>query len=353
MRIENLIDYPAIIHCHSTYSDGSKTIPEIASIAESVGVKFLMMSDHNHLRPIKDGHNRWNGNVLVDIGYEINDEKDLNHFLAFGLNSEVNRTQRAKDYVRDVDKNGGFGFIAHPNEERTKMPGFRIYPWTDWDIGHFTGIEIWNHMSAWMEGLSSINKYKRVLHPRQSVWGPKQKTLDLWDKIALQRRVTGIGGADAHGHEHVIYRDIKINIFRYKIIFKCLRTYIVTDKKISTGMPYDEARILLHDSLKKASAYFAQYYLGNPSGFRFWGSKKDKVFPMGSEFPFENDLRINAVIPQKRVKWYLYRNGSEISTGKSTSIDLMVKEPGVYRLVVDRKDRPWLYSNHLYIRPEK
>ena len=111
MNIKDLNDYPVIMHCHSTYSDGTKTIPDIASIAESVGIKFLMMSDHNHLRPLKDGHNRWYGDVLVDIGYEINDEKDQNHFLAYGLDAVVNRTQRAKDYVRDVDKNGGFGLI--------------------------------------------------------------------------------------------------------------------------------------------------------------------------------------------------------------------------------------------------
>jgi predicted metal-dependent phosphoesterase TrpH len=52
---ENCFAHPAIIHCHSTYSDGTKDIPEIAAIAESVGVRILMMTDHNHLRPLKDG----------------------------------------------------------------------------------------------------------------------------------------------------------------------------------------------------------------------------------------------------------------------------------------------------------
>ena len=71
MKAFELEDYPAIIHCHSTYSDGARPIPEIAKIASDVGIRFLLMTDHNHLKPLEDGHNRWYDDVLVDIGYEI------------------------------------------------------------------------------------------------------------------------------------------------------------------------------------------------------------------------------------------------------------------------------------------
>jgi predicted metal-dependent phosphoesterase TrpH len=118
--------YPAIIHCHSSYSDGGKSIPEIARIADESGLRFLMMTDHNHLRPLKDGHNKWYGNVCLDIGYEINDENDQNHYLAFGLTEEVNRFQRPAQYVRDVAANGGFGFIAHPMKNVTSCQNTRF-----------------------------------------------------------------------------------------------------------------------------------------------------------------------------------------------------------------------------------
>lgn len=350
MNIELLHDYPAIIHCHSTYSDGAKSIPEIASIAESVGIRFLMMTDHNNLRALEDGHGKWHGNVLVDIGYEINDKDDKNHFLAFALKNEVNRIQRPRDYVREVMDSGGFGFIAHPFEQRVRMPDYSIYPWTDWDVDGAYGLEIWNHMSAWMEGLSFLNRVMRVIHPRQSVWGPKDKALELWDEIAAKRRVVGIGGADAHGHKHTVFGNFKITIFRYKIIFKCLRTYILSEDPVTQDMPYDDARRILHTSLRNGAAFFAQYYLGDPSGFRFWAEKKDRKFSMGLELDFEKNIHIRAFIPQNKIYWRILRNGHEVITGKENKVHLEVPEAGAYRMEVYRKGRPWIYSNHLYIR---
>jgi len=71
-----------VIHIHSKYSDGSKAIGEIAKIGEHAGLDFLMFSDHNTLQPLHDGHQRYHGKVAVIIGYEIEDDKDENHFLA-------------------------------------------------------------------------------------------------------------------------------------------------------------------------------------------------------------------------------------------------------------------------------
>jgi predicted aldo/keto reductase-like oxidoreductase len=39
-------------------------------------------------------------------------------------------------------------------EKRDKDGNIPPYPWTRWDIENYTGIEIWNHMSEWVEGLT-------------------------------------------------------------------------------------------------------------------------------------------------------------------------------------------------------
>ena len=75
---DQLHEYVGVIHIHSTYSDGSKTIPEIAKIASEVGLDYLLFTDHNTLQPKKDGLEGWYEGVLVGIGYEINDENDQN-----------------------------------------------------------------------------------------------------------------------------------------------------------------------------------------------------------------------------------------------------------------------------------
>ena len=58
------------------------------------------------------------------------------------------------------------------------------YPWTEWDTDDFTGIEIWNHMSEWMEGLTEQNKFQYFIHPLRSIDRPPSETLAKWDEIA-------------------------------------------------------------------------------------------------------------------------------------------------------------------------
>ena len=112
--MQSLHEIVGCIHIHSTYSDGTGTIPDIAGIAEEVGLNFIMMTDHNNLRALTNGEEKWYGSVLAIIGYEINDIDDANHYLAFGLKEELDRNLPAPQYVHQVRFNSGFGIIAHP-----------------------------------------------------------------------------------------------------------------------------------------------------------------------------------------------------------------------------------------------
>ena len=146
VKIDSNCDYfeaVGAVHLHSVFSDGMLSIPEIAAIAEKKPLDFLMFSDHNTLDPKRQGMEGWYGRVLVIIGYEINDTNDLNHYLAFRVDREVEGVE-AKDYVHQVRQAGGFGVIAHPAEKRTFSEAYPPYPWTDWDIDEYDGIEICN-----------------------------------------------------------------------------------------------------------------------------------------------------------------------------------------------------------------
>ena len=120
------------VHLHSDFSDGSRPIPEIAEIAGEKNLDFIMFCDHNTLEPKRLGLEGWYKNVLVLIGYEINDPDARNHYLAFRLNEEVGEGLAAKEYVRLVRQKGGFGVIAHPAEKRQFSDAYPAYPWTAW-----------------------------------------------------------------------------------------------------------------------------------------------------------------------------------------------------------------------------
>ena len=71
---EQFHEYVGIIHIHSTYSDGSQSIQEIAKVARDLSLDFLMFTDHNTLQAKRDRLEGWHSGVLVMVGYEINDE---------------------------------------------------------------------------------------------------------------------------------------------------------------------------------------------------------------------------------------------------------------------------------------
>ena len=43
------------IHVHTTYSDGSGTVPEVAAAAQEAGLAFVILSDHDTLKALEEG----------------------------------------------------------------------------------------------------------------------------------------------------------------------------------------------------------------------------------------------------------------------------------------------------------
>ncbi|MFQ6092427.1 MAG: PHP domain-containing protein, partial [bacterium] len=264
---DRLCEYVGAIHIHSNYSDGSKTIPEIAAIGESVGLDFLLFADHMTLKPLADGLEGWHGKVLVLIGYEINDPQNRNHYLAFNLDEIVEPGLPAKVYVKTVRERGGIGLIAHPDEVRTALPDHPSYPWTEWSVDGFDGIEIWNHMSEWMEGLTRHNKLWRFLSPRRALKGPTARTLKWWDDFNQRRRVVGIGGIDVHAYPYKV-GPITVEIFPYKVQLKSIRTHLLLDAPLSSDVQVSKEAV--YRSLTHGSAFVSHYRWGDATGFRFW-----------------------------------------------------------------------------------
>ncbi|MEJ2048997.1 MAG: PHP domain-containing protein [Calditrichota bacterium] len=96
---ENYREIVGCIHIHSVYSDGTGTIVEISRTAEQSGLDYIVITDHNNLKALKNGEEGWYGTVLTLIGYEINDIDDAKHFLAFGLPEVVDKNLPAPEDV--------------------------------------------------------------------------------------------------------------------------------------------------------------------------------------------------------------------------------------------------------------
>lgn len=347
-----MFEYSGALHIHSFFSDGSGDPKEIAGYADEVNLDYIILTDHNTLRALDEGYEGWYGNTLMLVGCEINDKHIQNHYLALGISETISTRLPAKEYVKLVKDRGGIGFLAHPHEKRSSMDEHPPYPWTEWDTDDFTGIEIWNHMSEWMEGLTEQNKFQYFIHPLRSIDRPPAETLAKWDEIAQRRRIVGIGGVDAHAHKVNLIGFFEVEVFPYKVLFKSVRTHILADKKIVKGESPESvqaAKQILYDSLKHGRCFVSNYYHGDAFGFRFFAEAEEGLFQMGDDVPHTSDVKLRVSVPGDGALIKLVRNGKVIDELENVDALFIVKEPGAYRIEVFLEGKAWIYSNHIRV----
>jgi hypothetical protein len=360
-----MYEYSGAVHIHSVYSDGTGKIEDIARAAADSGLDFIMMTDHNTLKPGDDGYARWINNVMVIIGYEVNDMNNKNHYLAFGLNEVIGTYQElgngelgcklpAKEYVSRINEKGGIGFIAHPDEERNHYPQHPSYPWTD-DADGYTGIEIWNHMSEWVEGMNENNKLERLIHPLKSIVSPSAKTLKRWDSAALKRHVTAIGGVDAHAFKQSIMGIFELEIFPYKVLFKSIRTHVIVDSPILPKHKnnYEEDKNKVLNALKTGRCFIANHYYGNANGFRYFAEYKGNSYTSGDTISITDGNALLKVFAPKPCTIRLIQNGEKIRELEGMEAAWDINSAGIYRIECWINDRGWIFSNHIRINNEK
>ena len=333
---------------HSIFSDGSGKVEEIAGFADEVGLDFIVLTDHNTLRALKEGYEKWYGKTLLLVGCEINDKENKNHYLALNIKETYSTRISAKEYVRKIKEAGGIGFLAHPHEKRTHMAEHPPYPWTEWDTKDFTGIEIWNHMSEWMENLTEENKYKAFLHPLKTIEAPPAETLKVWDELNQERKVVGIGGVDAHAHKYNILGFLEVEVFPYKVLFKSIRTHILTDKKIkndNSPSGIETAKKMIYKALEDGRCFIANDYHADSRGFEFYAECGNEKYYMGETPEYTNDMKLIINVPVDKADIRIIRNGKIYSKAESSSYEMKIKSRGVYRVEVFHNGNAWIYSN--------
>ncbi|MBK9098298.1 MAG: CehA/McbA family metallohydrolase [bacterium] len=347
-----MIEYVGVAHIHSLFSDGTGEIPEIAKFAEESDLDFLMITDHNTLRGLQEGFEKWYGKTLCLIGCEINDRENKNHYLAFGIEQAYSTRLSAKEYVRKVKEAGGIGFLAHPHEKRNHIKEHPPYPWVDWTIEDFDGIEIWNHMSEWMENLTEQNKYTSFLHPLRSIVAPPPETLKLWDELNLKRKVVGIGGVDAHAHKQSLFGFFEVEIFPYKVLFKSIHIHLFLPEPLvkgNTKQKISKSKSAIYEALAYGRSFIANDYHANSKGFQFFAKAGKKKFYMGDTITSSEKVTLSIVLPVQNADIKLIRNGKEIAEFQAEKADFEVKRPGAYRVEVYYQNKAWLFTNHIRI----
>jgi hypothetical protein len=345
-----LYEYSGAIHAHSNYSDGSGNVDEIVQAAREAELDYLILTDHNTLRAKREGREGMYGKTYLMVGYEINDKENKNHCLVFGTDDTLPTRLSAYEYLKIIKEQQGVTFIAHPNEKRNVSKEYPPYPWTAWDTDLFDGIEIWNHMSEWMEHLTEQNRYDLFLHPLKSIKAPDPETVEIWDRLNLQRRVPALGGIDAHAHKVNVLGFFEVEVFPYKVLFKSIRTHILLShsfQNIFEASGKEGMNREIRSALYEGRSFVSNFSIADARGFRFFLEDAESSWQMGDYIPETREAKLRIKIPRDDARIRIIRNGMTADEYCGDDLAIPVNQPGAYRAEVFLNDRAWIFSNHI------
>ena len=332
------------IHIHTRFSDGEVDFPELIDCGKEVGLDYLIVTDHMTLEGKDIRFEGLYDNLLVLIGYEHNDLNNNNHYLVIGTDKVAKEQDFPQKYIDSISTAGGIGFLAHPAEERRYFRKYPSYPWTEWDVTGYDGIEVWNHMSEWVEGLKSWGSFIRIFYPRRFLKGIPPVLLKKWDELNRARFVSGIGGIDAHTFNFGkgIFR---FQIFPIKVELKGIRTHLYIPGNF-TEYTFEKIKEACIKALQFGTGYISNYRRGDARGTKIFLSFADgSVVPPGySEKEHSFPANFSVSIPFE-AEIRLIRNGVQMSGKVGVSRNFKITECGLYRIEVFRKKKAWIYSN--------
>jgi PHP domain len=342
-------DLACVVHLHSTYSDGTGTVPEIMRAARRAEVDVVILTDHDNLKAKHSGEEGWHDDVLLLVGEEIS-PKGGNHYLAFGPPEHILRRGRTPAQIcQAVRDAGGFGFAAHPWSEGSKRFRRAGMPFEDLDSAD--GVELWSFATDSAERLASIRAVLAFLaSPVKRLEDPPEHNLREWDRMCAKRRVPAIGGLDAHQFGKRIGPFVPIRLMKYERSFRILRTHVLCDEPPSGELEHDRDQV--YAALREGRSYISLDALAPARGFHFHAEGPEGEIPMGAEAPAGRySLHVLAPTP---AKLRLLKDGQEVASREAPALVHEVDEPGVFRvearLARDGRERLWILSNPLYLK---
>ncbi len=366
-----MIEVTGNMHMHTHHSDGEGSHDEIADAAIEAGLDFIIVTDHNvWIEGMEGYYENENGRVLRLIGEEVHDihrQPQANHFLAYGVNRSL--AEYAADPQQLIDKTnaaGGYGFLAHPHDSALPIINEADLGWHDWDIDRFAGLEIWNYMSNLKASLVDIwawlpirNAYLAKLYalpfadkPERQISTPRPETLAVWDALLAQgKRISAIGGSDAHAATVKIRPFFKRVLYPYAFLFRSINTHLNLPHSFTGDVEHDKMMVL--DGMGNGRAWVGYDLPHSTAGFRFT-AEGGTLVSMGEEMQLDGSATLQVQTPAS-ANIRIVRHGEEVASVKnSTELTHIARKEGAYRVECTikhaGKERGWIYSNPIYLR---
>jgi acetyl esterase/lipase len=322
-------DFRAVIHVHAEDSNHTKgTRAEVLAAAKKAGVRIVMFTDHagpkdETWRGLRDG--------VLFIAGEENGSAGMLRFPAVEPKSTGGEELRFLSHIEERYDALGEGFAGMEISNRH----------TDAILDKSTE-EVLRRSAAdpesWRKLVKNFELYPDEVFAAGTDY--RAQIFEKWDAETQKAPFTGIGANDAHQNQ--IFQGTTFD--PYEVSFRNLSTHIL-------ARDLNEIEIL--QAMRDGHVYVSHDWLCDPTGFAFGSVNNLGVFPMGDPALMTKGTRLVGITPL-RAKLKLFHAGKIIEETIGTNLVFTAKEPGAYRLEAwlhaDGEDRPWIYSNPVYLR---
>lgn len=336
---DSFFEVEGVYHIHTLFSDGRKSVGEVAKLAARRGVDFIILTDHGNPNLESMAEQGRREGVFVLAGSELSVSRG--HLVGLGFDRPSQAfSQNAEEAVAEIQSAGGFSIIAHP---------YSKVSWTWGELIEYSGIEIINANTSLKKNLLHTTPYlpafliKPKLALLKMLLSP-ERNLRKWDALNRIHPIYGYFSVDAH--------------LLYKPLLDFLRLHVLLRNPLAED--FESAKVQVLRALRKGRFYNAIDAAARANGFRFWAEASRRRIPMGATSSLLSSVTLHASAPFPFGKEIcLLRNGKRILRSQEDGLSYRVTEEGIYRVEVYLKERsplakniPWILSNPIFVRKE-
>lgn len=389
-----MTDFRAIMHAHaedSTHTGGTRA--EMLADAKNADVQIILLTDHH--RPPKDFiDDSWRG---IHDGVLFIPGSEARGFLIYPVQSVMTRMNDSlPEFIEAVRRDRGLIFLSHieerPDHAMDQLDGLEIYNRhadAKKDLLGIAGIILQlTDPESLQEMQDGLRRFPDEILAAQCSY--LADYLAKWDRETKSRRLTGIAANDCHHNQILIVKMVDANTVKigtnvdaddkFRSVSAILRPGIrQLTKEHKPGDviarldfdPYfrsfrnsathilaaEQTESAVRFALREGRAYVSHDWMCDPTGFRFQlmasDSTQSPLAIMGGEVPFSPNQKLVVEFPVScRIR--MLNSGRVVADEVSDRLEFPVMAAGVYRvegwLTLDGEERPWVYSNPIYLR---
>ena len=323
-------EHLGVVHVHSFLGGHSTgTFKEIISAAQANRLQFVIMTEHpeEHIDTAAMTLSGMLGGVLFINGSEV---------------SEPNGDRMLK-----LDEE--ISIVAYPEEfkgwgDARDLDGVEVY-------NVFTNARRVNPLVAFFDVLWSQRAYPELIFAHY--FERPDESLKKWDQALSLKRLTAIGGNDAHSNIGLSLKDrsgktlLGVQLDPYETSFRLVRLHALIEK----NRPLDPPSLL--SAVQAGHCFIGFDFLGDSSGFSFEAENGEERKIQGDEIALQQGTRLRVRTPVSS-RIVVLKDGAVFldETGINTK-ELAITERGVYRVEVylpQLGSRLWIISNPIYVR---